>query len=28
MGICNKRGDLLEVGAERRLLPGASEWLR
>jgi len=27
MNICNERGDLLEAGAERRLLPGATEWL-
>ncbi len=27
MNICNERGDLLEAGAERRLLPGAPEWL-
>jgi ethanolamine ammonia-lyase large subunit len=28
MGICDNRGDLFESGAERRLLPGASEWLK
>ncbi|MGC2297334.1 MAG: ethanolamine ammonia-lyase subunit EutB [Acidobacteriaceae bacterium] len=27
MGICDGSGDLLGDGAERRLLPGASEWL-
>jgi ethanolamine ammonia-lyase large subunit len=28
MGICDRSGDLLGAGAERRLLPGASEWLK
>jgi ethanolamine ammonia-lyase large subunit len=28
MGICDNRGDLLRSGAERKLLPGASEWLK
>jgi ethanolamine ammonia-lyase large subunit len=28
MGICDDHGDLLGSGAERRLLPGASEWLK
>ncbi len=28
MGICNERGDLLGSGAERKLLPGAAEWLK
>jgi ethanolamine ammonia-lyase large subunit len=27
MGICDNHGDLLSAGAERGLLPGASEWL-
>jgi ethanolamine ammonia-lyase large subunit len=27
MGICNEQGALLGASAERRLLPGASEWL-
>ncbi len=27
MGICDSRGDLLGTGAERKLLPGAQEWL-
>jgi ethanolamine ammonia-lyase large subunit len=27
MGICDGSGDLLGAGAERRLMPGASEWL-
>jgi ethanolamine ammonia-lyase large subunit len=27
MGICDGSGDLLGAGSERRLLPGASEWL-
>ena len=27
MEICNKTGDLLGAAAERRLLPGASQWL-
>jgi ethanolamine ammonia-lyase large subunit len=28
MGICNERGALLGAGAERKLLPGAAEWLK
>ena len=28
MGICNNRGDLMGAEAERRLLPGANEWLK
>jgi len=28
IGICDSRGDLLGSGAERKLLPGASEWLK
>jgi ethanolamine ammonia-lyase large subunit len=28
MGICDTHGDLVPAGAERRLLPGASEWLK
>jgi ethanolamine ammonia-lyase large subunit len=27
MGIADERGDLLGMGSERKLLPGASEWL-
>jgi ethanolamine ammonia-lyase large subunit len=27
MGICDSNGDLVGAGAERKLLPGAGEWL-
>jgi ethanolamine ammonia-lyase large subunit len=27
MGIADERGNLLGAGAEKKLLPGASEWL-
>jgi ethanolamine ammonia-lyase large subunit len=28
MGVCDNHGDLLGSGAERKLLPGASDWLK